>query len=252
MPESLFENIAWQVGQAAALRNPATAKAAPYFSAARKLRNGDVGGALLGALDVALSSSGKPPLAIQAQASVPDGKSRLYGGVTLAKAREIFKKHSAINFAKANLWFIRISDLSDNGGIMADFNMFATNVSYAPITISSEAMRAGSGSFDVVQGSERVSMRVTTLDDEDGTIKKWFSDRGSRVCHADGTYGLPVDYLLRVEVYHAHITDEAPSAYFDEYLMRPAGIEYDLSRRDDALQELQLSFEQFDTFATLS
>jgi hypothetical protein len=141
-----------------------------------------------------------------------------------------------------------------------DLNMFATEVQYGPITITGNAENIGSGNYDVLTNAERVEMNITTLDDKHGSIKKWFQAMADRTAHADGTFGYPSEYLMKVRVVHGFMHDttdkdksgksKAPGAYVDEFIMRPGRIDYSLSRREDALQELQLSLVQFDTFNT--
>lgn len=183
------------------------------------------------------------------------GRSSLIGGITLEEARAIFEQTRKIEYARKNLFCIQIEDLNPSWQESpALINMFATDVSYAPWTITGDAVRIGSGYMDTVQAAERVEMRVTTMDDAAGSLKKWFEERSLLIGHADGTIGLPVDYLVRVTVTHAVIGDNAigaKSAKKDVFIMRPGNIEYDLSRRDQAMSELQMTFVQFDTFCNV-
>lgn len=250
MAESVFERVAWKVAQEAAARGKLPSKVAKYLPSARKLLGGDIEGAVLDALgivDAGGGSIGRPRIGGSLARPSP-----LLGGINLKKVREIFEKSAGTEYAKKNLWFLSITDLKNNGGELVDHNLFATDVSYAPLTVVGEAVAIGSGSFDKVTGTERVSMRISTLDDSAGSIKNWFKERHDRMCRQNGLFGLPVDYLFRVEVTHAVISGGDVSAYKDSFIMRAGTIEYELSRRDDALQELQMTFEQYDTFATLS
>lgn len=255
--ESLFEAIGWEVAQRKALKDGG--ESAKYLPALRTARHGDFSGALGVAAGVAVNDAlGKAMGKLTRKLNGGGGGApaakppMLLGGITLEKAREIFQKSSSVNFAKKNLFYVSVIDVAPGGGELADFNLFATDASYSPVTITGDKVNVGSGVFDVPKTGDSVSLRLTTMDDERGTLKRWFKDRASRVCRPDGTHGLPISYLLRVRIVHAFIsdTDEVPDAFFDEYIMRPGSIEYDLSRRDDALQELQMTFEQFDTFGT--
>ena len=182
------------------------------------------------------------------------GPSKLLGGLTLSKVREMYDRAAGTDWAKKNLWFIRVTNIKgDMYGL--DVNLFATDLSYSPITITGEAVHIGSGSFDTVSNSERVELRVTTLDDTMGSVKAWFYDRHDAMCHRDGTFGLPVDYLFKVEVMQAFIDPSIPGAdqaHVDSWIMRPGSIEIELSRRDDALSEVSMTFVQFDTFTGLT
>lgn len=182
------------------------------------------------------------------------GRSSLIGGITLSEAKTIFEQTRGIEYARKNLWRLEIEDLSPRQESPSLINLLATDVSYAPWTITGDAVRIGTGYMDTVQAAERVEMRVTTMDDAAGSLKKWFEERSLLIGHADGTIGLPVDYLVRVTVTHAVIGDNAigaKSAKKDVFIMRPGNIEYDLSRRDQAMSELQMTFVQFDTFCNV-
>lgn len=254
---SIFDRVAEAVTQKAIANVQAStpSKIQKHLPLARKLLFGGVDSFANAGLDLLLERFG----VLGGAGSRIPGTSRalreptaLLGGITLKQAREIFEQSIATDFAKKNLWCIRVTNL--NGGAI-DFNLFATDVSYAPFTVTGDAVHVGAGSFDVVTSSERVEMRVTTLDDSIGSVKNWFKERHDQMAFKDGTVGLPVDYLFKVEVMHAFISEQAygsGEAFWDTYIMRPGGMEYDLSRRDDGLQELQMSFVQFDTFSAMT
>lgn len=180
------------------------------------------------------------------------GRSSLVGGITLEDARAIFEQTRNIEYARKNLFHLQIEDLIPGKETPSNINMFATDVGYAPWTITGDAVRIGTGYMDTVQAAERVEMRVTTMDDAAGTLKRWFEERSQLIGHADGTVGLPIDYLMRITVTHAVIGEEAIGAQFakkDVFIMRAGNIEYDKSRRAQEMEELQMNFVQFDTFS---
>lgn len=127
------------------------------------------------------------------------------------------------------------------------FNLFATSVSYEPSTLAGEKVRLGGAVMDMVTGGEPVEMSITTMDDEVGTIKRWFDAKTSSAARPDGTIGLPRDYCVRMKVYHATPRPDK-RAYAAFLLMRPVTIRHELSRQEQALAELTLTFSQFDTF----
>lgn len=183
-----------------------------------------------------------------------DRPKSLIGGITLDQAREIYNESARTNFAKKNLWYIAIDDMKGGAESPKNVNLFATNVGYSPHTITGDPVQIGSGVADTITGTERVDMRISTMDDERGSIKRWFKDLSLRVAHPDGTFGLPVDYLLRITVIHAFIgeqADGAGNAFIESFVMRPVSIELDKDRRSDELEELQLNFTEFDTFTNL-
>lgn len=236
---SIFDRVANQVASGALAKVRIPDKVMKHLPLARALMRGDVNAVLNAGVDAVTGR-------------VFD-RSALLGGISMQEARAIFDQCVATDYAKKNLWHINISNLA--GSNPYNFNLFATDVGYAPYTVSGDAVYIGSGSFDNITGTERVEMRVTTLDDANGSMKAWFQERMAQLAKVDGTFGLPIDYLFRVDVMHAFIgeqADGAGGAFVDTFLMRPGNIEYDLSRRDDNLQELQMSFVQFDTFAALT
>jgi hypothetical protein len=174
----------------------------------------------------------------------------LFGGITPAEAKRKHDEIMATRFAKKNLFLIEVSSsLFGNGWNFDRFNLFATDVTYAPITISGEKRRIGSAAVDIVNSSDPIEMRITTKDDQAGTIRRWFAAHSAKVAGTDGTVGVPAEYAIKIKIVHAFITRESNrGGYEDIGLFRPANIEVDLSRRDDNLEEIQMSFTQLDTF----
>ena len=181
----------------------------------------------------------------------PSSASEISGGVTLKNLKEVFDKTSGISYSRKNLWFIRFEDFSGSGAAV-DVNLFATEVSYTPVTITGDAVNAGSAVFDTLTGTERIELSVTTLDDANGSLKKWFSSKAGQVASSDGTFGIPIEYLLRATVIHAFIDDgmlnDENGGFFTKCLVRPATMQLGLSRREDGLEEVQFTFVQHDTF----
>lgn len=185
----------------------------------------------------------------------------LFGGITPSEAKQIYSAFAALQLAKKNLFLVEISDVnplsaaftSGAGALYVPgnraFNLFVTDIEYAAATISGDKHRIGSGSMDSVGGFEPIEMRMTAVDDVIGTIKTWMQYKCSLVTNSDGTVGVPADYLLKVRVLHSFITDDSNTGgYEDNFIMRPVSVSAPLSRREDAVQEVQLAFTQFDTF----
>lgn len=179
---------------------------------------------------------------------------KLYGGVTLNEARQIYAEAQSTAYAHKNLFFLEIQDYDPRVGASGGsnlFNMFATAVQIAPFNLSGAAKAIGSGQMDDFQGSERLELRVTTYDDAYGSIKRWFELRKMLAAHPDGTFGVPADYLVQVRILHSAINDQAMAqwgGYEQRFIMRCTSLETDLSRSEHGLQEIQLAFSQFDTF----
>lgn len=227
-----------------------------------KLINGDINGAAESLVGSGILRSRLPfASGIVDQILYMNSESPLMGGITPDKAREIHDRYSNTKFARKNLFLLEISekrpakDGSNKnlrvGGILNTFNLFVTEISYSPFTITGEKRKIGSTSTDSVHSSEPAEIRITTMDDSAGTIKKWFAGKCSQAAPSDGTVGLPIEYLVEIRVLHSFITDELGKrggAFSNVMLMRPANIDIDLSRRDQALEELVLTFVQFDNY----
>lgn len=127
------------------------------------------------------------------------------------------------------------------------FNLFATSASYAPNTLIGEKIAFGSAMMDRLTGMEAVELQLTTMDDEVGTLKRWFDGKCLQAANLDGTFGLPGDYLVDISIFHA-IPKPDDRSYRFHAKMRPQNIQHDLARGEQTMQELQMTFTQFDTF----
>lgn len=130
------------------------------------------------------------------------------------------------------------------------FDLLALDVSYGS-SIQGDHIQVGAAFIDKATGTTPTEMQITTLDDERGTIKSWFDAKQNQVARGDGSFGLPAEYLVRIEVVHAIPSDQVPNenlAYRSVMRMRPQAIQLELSRRDQALAEIQLTFSEFDPF----
>lgn len=171
----------------------------------------------------------------------------LFGGISPSEAKRIYSEVQGTKFAKKNLWILEVS--SPISGLETRFNLFATEVEYSPFQIEGDKRNVGGSVVDAVRGQGAVELRITTLDDKKGTLKRWFAAHHAAISRKDGTIGLPAEYAVRVKVVHAFITrGSAIGAYEDIGLYRPVSVEMNLSRREDGLEELQMSFSQLDTF----
>lgn len=234
----LFERIGSQVAQKFTPKLSLPTKISRFMPAAQKLLQGDFSGAASRLIDQLLG----PLLG----SSIAGRSLELAGGLTLAEVRQMFQQASATKYAKKNLWFLRITNLGLGGA--PDINMFATDVSYTIHALTGDSVRVGSVNFATLTGTEPVEIRITTLDDATGTIKLWADALRYLAAHPDGTFGLPVDYLVRVEVTHASLVEDDTVSYTNVYTMRLGTIETDLNRREDALQEIALTFVEDNTF----
>ena len=170
---------------------------------------------------------------------------RLFGGMTPAEARKLLI--SAVPRARANLFLLEIRKKYPPGDGFEDFNLLATSVEYEPFGLAGDKTGVGSAVFDLPTGSEAVELAITTQDDEKGTLKRWFAERCAEVMRPDGTFGVPYEYALEISVTHAFAIKH-DAAYLDKGLFRPVRNGFSLNRSESAMQEIQLTFTQLDTF----
>jgi hypothetical protein len=213
--------------------------------------NGDFGGAGLRVLDSGLLRDFLPAGmdSIASQARYWGTPTPLFGGLTPEEARQIYNESQGVNFCRKNLWLIEVkSNLW--GDISGRFNLFAIELDYAPFTTSGEKRKIGGAHADIVNSSDPVELQITTMDDENGFIKNWFVAHSKAAASKDGTIGLPDQYAISIRIVHGFIGNNAGNmgGYEDIGKFRPANIQINMSRRENALQELQLSFVQLDTF----
>lgn len=178
----------------------------------------------------------------------------LLGGVTLTQARQLYEQLRDAQLARKNLFFIRVVDYNpppleyaEGSYFTSLFNLFAVDVSYSPGTLSGEKIPLGSAVMDRISGVESIELNITTMDDSRGSLKRWFDAKVAQAAHADGTFGLPCETWVDIECYHA--TPQArDDAYKINVRMRPQNTSHDLSRRDQGLSEVVMTFTQADTF----
>lgn len=218
------------------------------IDAARSVLDGDYEGAAMRVFDSGLLNDIFPGASgIAAQARYWGTPTPLFGGITPTEAKRIYNSMRGLKLAKKNLFLIEVVSRVENA--MNKFNLFVTDVEYAPLTITGEKHKIGSATVDSVRAGEPIELRFTTMDDEYGTIKRWFAEHCSAVVNADGTVGVPDQFAIRFKIVHGFITpDSNTGGYEDIGLFRPANMEVSLSRRECAMQELQMTFSQLDTF----
>lgn len=172
----------------------------------------------------------------------------LMGGVSPKEALQIHEALRNLGVAKKNHWMLEVSSWAQ-GDVSSTFNMLAVETDFAPMTITADKKKIGAATLDLVQSSEPVELRITTMDTQDGFIKRWFDKQYAIIAPIDGTVGVPADYAIKIKVVHSFITRGSDhGGYAVLGLYRPGNLEISLSRREDNLQEVQLTFSQLDTF----
>ncbi len=191
---------------------------------------------------------------------IPPQDRSLTCGIPLSEIRAQYLQMGVTELSRANFWHLSFEDLTPDNDSFKNINFFANSVSYQPITITSEATPIGSGSYDTVSNAERVEMNVATKDDREGSIKKYLKARKAKLARKNGTFGYPYEYLTRVSILHAYVSDGADGAKsqnglimadVDTYIMRVGTLAYNKDRRTDDLEELNFTMVEFDTFTDI-
>lgn len=177
-----------------------------------------------------------------------NSKNPLLGGVTPLAAIDYMS--SSPRRAQANLFLVAVSPIDSKAANHSEaFNMMVRSLDYSPFTISGDYHRVGGALVDGITGNEAVELNMTTMDDESGTLKRWFAQMLARVSASDGTVGVPASYGIKIEVTHAFGGGDIPeAAYKDKGLFRAGNLSMSLSRGENALEDLQMTFNQLDTF----
>lgn len=170
----------------------------------------------------------------------------MFAGLSPSDAKKIHRQSVATHYGMKNLFMLDVSSRL-YGDVSESFNLLASAVEYAPSTITGEGRKIGAATVDNVSSAEPVDLTITTLDDASGSIKNWFNAHAHAVTHTDGTLGLPAEYAIRIRIVH-HVITSTERAYLDVGQFRTVNMPLSLSRTEDALQELALSFRQLDTF----
>lgn len=162
--------------------------------------------------------------------------------------KEKYKEFIALERARKNHFIVQISSAL-TPDFAKTFNLFVTDIDLNPMNISGEKQRVGGAFVDSPTGAEATEVRITTMDDKSGTIKKWFEQHCSAVVASDGTFGVPAKYAVTINVIHAVVDgDNVSNAFSNKGLYRAASYEVQLSRREQAMQEVTLTFSQIDSF----
>jgi hypothetical protein len=182
------------------------------------------------------------------------GEAPVFGGLSsMADYRELAMRAALAGKSWKNLFYVHLTEFTASKSSIGGpdgFNLFAVDAGFSPYSITGEAVPLGAMNMDRLGGTEQVELRITTFDDKLGSVKRWFEGKCDQVAHVDGTFGLPMDYLVSIELSHmiAERPEQSDPRLQHRWLMRPGTINTELSRRGAELEELSLTFVQFDPF----
>jgi hypothetical protein len=206
----------------------------------------------------------------------------LLGGYSRKETQKQAQLAFKTAYAKNNLFLVRLLDknypytktitLNSENGLPDSarhlWDLLAVGVSFNPIAITGDAVKLGMLQGDSIQQSERVEVRMTLLDTAQGDIKRYLSAKKKQMINRDATANPPNDYVLEMLIIHIDQTlgrtkiGEKYIGVYNEselleksytkhrYQVRVSTLDIDLNKREDSLQELQVTFTEVDPFMT--
>jgi len=181
----------------------------------------------------------------------------LMGGITPRRALEMFNELQAEQLSRKNLFSVSVTSALDGGAhdLPQKFHFFCTDVELQPFQMAGDKTQIGGAAADLLTGHEAVQVSLTTMDDAQGSLKRWFRTHFIAATSKDGTISEPGKYAITIRVKHMMVD---PTGDFESFLgsenyehiglFRPETMQVTLSRREDNLEELQMTFQQLDTF----
>lgn len=131
------------------------------------------------------------------------------------------------------------------------FNLFCRNLSWSPVTLSSEARQIGSAEYNVMRSNGRTELSATFMDDASGSLKSWARAKSNKATvSSNGLWGLPAEYLIKLRILFGVGKDGlADKTYDEECLMFISEVSHELDRSARAsLEEVSIKFTQWDGF----
>ncbi|MBE0505916.1 MAG: hypothetical protein IBX50_04240 [Marinospirillum sp.] len=120
----------------------------------------------------------------------------MVGDLNMIKAmRQINKR--MVNTAYRHPWQFRI----EMDQAPKDFDLFVKSISQEPYTLETNPFMAGATPIHYPSAAQPVTLAMTCYDHEDERMYRWMEDRVNMVVNADGTWNLPIDYLITCKVF---------------------------------------------------
>lgn len=174
------------------------------------------------------------------------------GGLSILDAWENYKHTNPSGLSHKNFYVLEINDRSpnaptSNGDKHSMFNLLTTNLQFTSIDIQGETVQLGSVEADRLSANARTVINLTVIDDKLGTIKRWCEQKAFMMASPDGTFMPPAYYCFEVRIVFG--TNIADARFYEQiYTMRLQTMPHELTRQEQGLEELQLTFAQTDAF----
>jgi len=129
----------------------------------------------------------------------------------------------------------------DDKSAPEDMDIYIKDITYGPIEIQTEEVKAGIQTLTFPIGTGPVGVSMTVRDNQDRRIYKWFAAWCDAMVNADGTVNLPNAYVRKVE--RINLVDDSVQ---DAWFMFPTQLG-DITESVDAegFLEFPMSFIQF-------
>lgn len=102
-----------------------------------------------------------------------------------------------VNTAYRHPWQFRIEmDEAPDG-----FDLFVKEIGQEPYTLEVDPIQAGAFPINYPVAAQGVTLAMTCYDHEDERMYRWFEGRVNKVVNNDGTWNLPVEYLITCKIY---------------------------------------------------
>ena len=184
--------------------------------------------------------------------TIQDAAMQHNGNLTIAQIWQNYQLTNVDNLSRKNFYILEINDRqasqpTQNGAYHSLFDLVATHLSFTSFDIQGEAVQIGSVEAEKIGANARTILNLTVFDDETGTIKQWAQTKATTVAASDGTVMPPAFYCFEVRIVFG--TNIADSRFYEQiYTMRVQTMPHELSRNEQGLEEITLTFAQTDTF----
>jgi hypothetical protein len=94
-------------------------------------------------------------------------------------------------------WQFRL-DIDDSNA-PEDLDIYVKDITFGPIEIETEAVKAGMQTLTYPSGTVPVGISMTMRDNQDRRVYDWFKEWSAKMVNADGTVNLPSEYVRKAE-----------------------------------------------------
>jgi hypothetical protein len=128
----------------------------------------------------------------------------------------------------------------------------ATEVTLPILQVENDTKRVGNYSFNHVTGRQAPEITITMIETKDNLVLESIRQIQNVMCNKDGTFGLPSQYSLWIEVYlYGRDQGIAYPKSVSRYLCYPSQLNIDTGAADSGALTLPITFTQSRPFMNL-